>query len=72
MKIKCNRCQKIFSGKDEYSAEQKFNGHKCKGRDLNEMPMHLLKRICRNELTEVEAWKIVDRTKELFGEQNGI
>ena len=49
---KCTRCQAI--GYD-------FDLHKCAGlRSLDEMPIEILERVAKNEITEVEAWKIVE------------
>lgn len=60
--IRCSRCKKTFRGKDEYDAEMKFNMHKCKGkRDLNKMPMDLLKLVATNKMKEDDAWKEADK-----------
>jgi len=49
---KCTRCQAI--GYD-------FDLHKCAGlRSLDEMPIEILERVAKNEITEVEAWEIVE------------
>jgi hypothetical protein len=61
MKIKCSRCGKTLSGKDEYDAEMKFNMHKCKGkRDLHDMPTDLLKLVATKKMKEDDAWKELD------------
>jgi hypothetical protein len=63
MRLKCNRCRKLFTGKDEYDAEMKFNMHECKvdGRTLDELTDHELMLIITGEKTENEVWN--DRVK---------
>lgn len=62
MKVKCSRCGKVMTGKDEYDCEMKFNQHKCKGkRDLNKMPMDLLRLVAMKKMKEEDAWKEADK-----------
>ncbi|MEJ2724395.1 MAG: hypothetical protein P8175_07075 [Deltaproteobacteria bacterium] len=57
--FKCERCGKIITGKDEFDAEIKFIDHACEGmRDLNELPVDLLRKVARGEITAEEAWAI--------------
>lgn len=54
MGIKCTRCNKIIKKEESFI-------HKCSGiRDLNGIPDDLLLKIIKKEITEEEAWVIID------------
>lgn len=55
------RCGARHTG-TEMETESWFSQHKCKGkRDLNEMPMEILGRLARREITEEEAWALTEK-----------
>ncbi|MDA8139793.1 MAG: hypothetical protein M0036_14175 [Desulfobacteraceae bacterium] len=62
--FKCKRCGQVVTGRDEYEAEGLFDQHKCKGKpDLAKMPTDWLAKIVGGQITEAEAWKIVEKRK---------
>ncbi len=62
MKIICQRCKEVIVGKDEHDAEVKFSMHTCsKLRNLSEMPLELLEKVAKKEMSELEAWRIHDQ-----------
>ena len=56
----CTRCGTLCQGHDELAAENAFDNHKCKGRDLYRLDMDLLTKLARKKITEKKAWKIHD------------
>jgi len=60
VRFKCDRCGAKFSGKDEYSAEMKFNDHTCENmKPLSELPLPILRQLAMGEISEKEAWEMV-------------
>lgn len=50
---KCTRCNEVGDGS--------FDEHVCKGkRNLEQMPLDLLRLLCSGDMTEDEAWKEAD------------
>lgn len=59
---KCTRCNE--------TGIRNFNMHVCKGkRDLEQMPLDLLREVCLGVLDEDEAWKLTD--ERIVGASNG-
>lgn len=54
-KIQCSRCGEKMSWGD-------WQVHKCKNlRSLSEMPTYVLMQLAKKQITETEAWAIVDQ-----------
>lgn len=63
IKIKCSRCGATKTG-SEYDNELWLVNHTCKGmRNLMTMNADLLLKVINKELTENQAWDIIDGKK---------
>lgn len=70
--IVCDTCGAEFTGHNEHEAEVLWNSHECKseyekasGRDNYDLPLDLLRRIALGEITDAEAWAIVDANRSV-------
>jgi len=64
VKLKCDLCGAIITGNNELDAKINLTDHVCEVmRDLSELPMDLLRKVIKDEISEEEAWAIMEDEK---------
>ncbi|MHC4335764.1 MAG: hypothetical protein ACYSUV_18745 [Planctomycetota bacterium] len=61
--IECTDCGAKFTGKDEYSAEIKWNAHDCPSdQELDNLPFDILRELAYGRITRQEALALAHRS----------
>ena len=64
----CDRCQERMTAANELEAEVLWSNHECPDSTLGDLPLDLLRQVAYNEITEAQAWEIVEERMLARGE----